>query len=233
MTAMYNVVELLRAGTPLSDAEREIHSLGACGILRDLHDELDALVAEAYGWPWPLTPTAMLERLVSLHDRRAEEEAAGTVHWLRPDFQRARFSRVSKTDAGAASDGGPEPSATVPLALEPWPTDAIGQITALRALATTAPVSAEEAMLRFAGARRDLVVRHLETLAILGELHAVGDGHYVAPAAVPPPVPAPLERTPKPPTVEVRDASAPVASNSKPSKARAAKSTPRRESGSS
>ena len=54
MTGMYNVVEKLRSGEALTTKERAIHEVAACGILRDMHDELDALVAEAYGWPWPM-----------------------------------------------------------------------------------------------------------------------------------------------------------------------------------
>jgi hypothetical protein len=37
ITGMYNVVEKLRTGEELSDAERQVHELAACGILRDLH----------------------------------------------------------------------------------------------------------------------------------------------------------------------------------------------------
>ncbi|MFO0759161.1 MAG: hypothetical protein U0359_21895 [Byssovorax sp.] len=57
----------------------------------------------------------------------------------------------------------------------------MGQITALRTLVAAGPLTVDEAATRFSGARRDLVARHLETLAILGELHALGDGHYAAP----------------------------------------------------
>lgn len=56
-------------------------------IPRDLHDELDALVAHAYGWPWPMPKEEILDRLVALHDARVVEEKAGKVRWLRPDYQ--------------------------------------------------------------------------------------------------------------------------------------------------
>lgn len=45
---MYNVVEKLRSGEPLTTKEREVHTLAACGVLRDVHDELDGAVSEAY-----------------------------------------------------------------------------------------------------------------------------------------------------------------------------------------
>src|SRR5690606_37645856 len=50
LTGMYNVLEKLRAGEPLSAKERAIHEQGLVSVLRQLHDDLDAAVLEAYGW---------------------------------------------------------------------------------------------------------------------------------------------------------------------------------------
>jgi hypothetical protein len=181
MTRMYNVISKLRTGDELTKAEREIHELAACGTLRDLHDELDRLVAEAYGWPWPEPPDAILARLVALHDSRVEEERAGNVRWLRPEYQIPRFGKGTEAETAAADDdAGSAGEALPPSARAPWPRDAIGQITALRALAMAVPVTVDEAAAHFDGAQRDLVVRHLETLAILGELHVADDGRYAA-----------------------------------------------------
>ena len=91
MTGVYNVVAKLRSGEPLEEAEQAVHDLAACGVLRDLHDELDALVAAAYGWSWPEDSAVVLERLVALHDDRVEEERRGIVRWLRPDYQQPLF----------------------------------------------------------------------------------------------------------------------------------------------
>lgn len=175
MTVMYNVVEKLRAGAELTKAEREVHRLAACATLRDLHDELDRLVAEAYGWPWPEPTANILDHLVELHDRRLEEERAGNVRWLRPDYQWARFA---KDETAAVSENAAEVVEQTPPA--PWPTDAVGQITALRTLTLAGPITVEEAASRFVGARRDLVERHLETLAILGEVMALEGKKYTA-----------------------------------------------------
>jgi hypothetical protein len=180
MTIMYNVVDRLRSGEALSKAEREVHELAACGTLRDLHDELDRLVAEAYGWTWPEPLAVILDRLVTLHDLRIEEERGGPVRWLRPDYQVARFGKMQTESDTTPTDEAGAPLA-VPLARVPWPGDAIGQITALRALTAARSVTVDEAASHFAGARRDLIERHLETLAILGEVHVVGDGLYAAP----------------------------------------------------
>ncbi|WP_374609154.1 class I SAM-dependent DNA methyltransferase, partial [Thermomonas sp.] len=50
LTGMYNVLEKLRSGEPLTAKERTIHEHGLVSVLRQLHDELDAAVLDAYGW---------------------------------------------------------------------------------------------------------------------------------------------------------------------------------------
>jgi hypothetical protein len=111
VTSMYNVLEKLRSGEPLTPKERTIHEQGLVSVLRQLHDDLDAAVLEAYGWSdlLPLLRVAhgndapaegqtreeakrafdeaVLERLVALNAERAAEEARGLVRWLRPEFQ--------------------------------------------------------------------------------------------------------------------------------------------------
>lgn len=177
-TALYNVVEKLRAGEPLTAKERALNETAACGVLRELHDALDETVAAAYGWMWPLTREEALERLVALHDARTAEEAAGKVRWLRPDFQRPRFEAPDGRQPGMplAAEGAPPAAA----GLLPWAADAVGQITAIRQLTAVTPVTVEEAVARFAGAPRAIVARHLETLAILGEVRVLEGGRYAA-----------------------------------------------------
>jgi hypothetical protein len=175
MTGMYNVVEKLRSGEALTPKERAIHEVAACGILRDMHDELDALVAEAYGWRWPIRKEEILERLVALHDERVAEEKRGVIRWLRPEYQVPRFAPGPAEELGL-----PEADsavAEVPVALVAWPATAVEQLAALQALVGRAPVTAEEAVAAFEGADRRLVGRHLETLAMLGEVREVG-GRY-------------------------------------------------------
>lgn len=185
---MYDVVEKLRRGTPLAEVERTIHELAACGVLRDLHDELDALVAEAYGWPWPLSREEILERLVALHDERVAEEAAGTIRWLRPDFQAPAAARVPaarEQELPLAAGGKPaarKRAKEAPAAAVPWPATAVDQIAALKALVARRPATPAEAATHFTGARRDLVTRHLETLELLGEVRATEAGRYAAAA---------------------------------------------------
>ncbi len=75
----------------LTPEEEDIKDKGLVLILKELHDKLDALVLEAYGWPADLGDEQILERLVALNQERAAEEKAGTIRWLRPDYQIPRF----------------------------------------------------------------------------------------------------------------------------------------------
>lgn len=84
---MYNVLEKLRAGEELTEKEKAIHDKGLVSVLKQLHDDLDAAVFAAYGWPATLTDAEILERLVALNAERAAEEKRGIIHWLRPEYQ--------------------------------------------------------------------------------------------------------------------------------------------------
>lgn len=87
ITEMYNVLEKLRSGEALSPKERKIHDDGLVSVLRQIHDDLDVAVFDAYGWPKSLTDEEILERLVALNAERAEEEKRGLIRWLRPEYQ--------------------------------------------------------------------------------------------------------------------------------------------------
>jgi hypothetical protein len=90
MTGLYNLVAPLRAGAVLSDEQEAAATRARARIIAKLHDDLDAAVAAAYGWPHPLPAAEIVARLVALNAARAAEEAGGLVRWLRPDFQMAR-----------------------------------------------------------------------------------------------------------------------------------------------
>ena len=55
LTGLYNVLEKLRAKEPLTTKEKLIHNKGLVSVLKQLHDDLDAAVFAAYGWPANLT----------------------------------------------------------------------------------------------------------------------------------------------------------------------------------
>ena len=87
LTGLYNVLEALREQRPLSAKEKLIHTQGLVGVLKELHDELDTAVLQAYGLSATADTDTILTHLVALNQQRAAEEAQGVVRWLRPEFQ--------------------------------------------------------------------------------------------------------------------------------------------------
>ncbi len=120
LTGMYNVLEKLRRGEPLNAKDKLLHEQALVSVLQSLHDELDAAVLAAYGWsdlgpvPWAdeaariAWTETLLERLVALNAQRAAEEAAGTVRWLRPEFQDPARRAATATPAPAPQQAGIE-----------------------------------------------------------------------------------------------------------------------------
>jgi hypothetical protein len=113
----------------LTPDEERIKEQGLILILKELHEKLDALVFQAYGWPQDLSDEEILARLVALNAERAAEEKRGIVHWLRPDYQEARFGRGADKQA-AAEEGAQESADLIVLDKEQkrsFPTSAIEQ----------------------------------------------------------------------------------------------------------
>lgn len=96
MTGLYNLRELHRSGVPLSPRQADEVRAARAVIVDQLHRQIDAAVAEAYGWgdDWTngaLSPAEIVARLVALNHQRAAGEKSGTIRWLRPDYQIPRF----------------------------------------------------------------------------------------------------------------------------------------------
>ncbi|MHB9001112.1 MAG: class I SAM-dependent DNA methyltransferase [Thermoanaerobaculia bacterium] len=169
ITGMYNVIEKLRSGEPLTAKEKKIHEDGLVSVLRQIHDDLDAAVFDAYGWPRDLTDEQILERLVALNAERAAEERRGVVRWLRPEFQNPAGAATQQaiasqlpSPAAEASDKTKEPPRT-------WPEELPQQIAAVRDfLARGAPVTTRHVVTAFKGAKRKNVESVLDSLAALG-----------------------------------------------------------------
>lgn len=87
LTAQYNLLERLRSGAPLTEKEKTQDQKALTTLLLELHQRLDTVVAEAYGWPGDLPGAEILARLVALNQARTAEEAQGRIRWLRPEFQ--------------------------------------------------------------------------------------------------------------------------------------------------
>lgn len=161
LTGLYNVLEKLRAGTSpdaLSPPDRRIFDDGLVLILKELHDQLDAAVAAAYGWPADLSDNEILTRLVALNRERAQEEARGQVRWLRPDYQIPRFG-TAQQKAELALEGGAMREAEVTPAEGPkpaYPRDDTAQTAAVMAALAAAPAPLDAASLaaRFRQGRR-------------------------------------------------------------------------------
>ncbi|WP_240539998.1 hypothetical protein [Salinarimonas soli] len=156
-------------------------------ILRELHDTIDRLTAEAYGWPADLSDEAILERLVALNAERAREEAAGHVRWLRPDYQIPRFAKGAAARTGQLDLGATV--VAIDRGLPVFPADRDEQPLAVEAALARAGQPLDAAALARAfrqGAGRGgkriepQIVRALDKLARYGRITALPDGRYAA-----------------------------------------------------
>jgi len=181
LTDMYNVLAKLRNGELLTAKEKTIHEQGLVSVLRQLHDELDSAVSEAYGWPTDLPDDEVLVRLVALNAERAREEAKGVVRWLRPEYQKPHGEQPGKQTGLELGEEGTAPSAVTTKAKAPWPKTLPEQVQAVRAALTGAagPVSAEVLARTFLRARTDKVAELLATLAAIGQAREVEPGSFV------------------------------------------------------
>jgi len=181
LTGLYNVLEKIRAGEKLTDKEKIIHDAGLVSVLKQLHDDLDAAVFAAYGWPATLTDAEILERLVALNAERAAEEKRGIVHWLRPEYQ-AKGQAEMILPAGhdkPAKKAKPKNAAPARAAKSAWPKKMAERVQAVEtalhhfgAAATTGDLAK-----LFKRAEPADVAEILETLVTLGRARKQG-GKY-------------------------------------------------------
>jgi hypothetical protein len=179
LTGMYNVLEKLRSWEALTAKEKVAHEQGLVAVLRQLHDELDAAVCEAYGWPVTLTDAQILERLAALNAERVAEEARGVIRWLRP-----------KRDAAPQLPIGDSPvtKAETPVAGPPvrvtWPKPLPEQIRLVRELLgrQAAPATAATLAEAITRGRVDRIEELLQTLVTLGHARDLGSGRYLGTA---------------------------------------------------
>jgi hypothetical protein len=162
---MYNARAKLYANEPLNAKEKQIHEAGLVSVLRQLHDDLDAAVFAAYGWPPTLTDAEILERPVALNAERAKEEASGVVRWLRPDYQNPGGTQSQQTALVVEDEPEVKPGKQRAGKLA-WPKTLSERVKAVStALANVAePVTATQMAKRFVRARAADVGEILETL---------------------------------------------------------------------
>jgi hypothetical protein len=177
LTKLYNVLEALREGRALTDAERDMHDRGLVTLIRQHHDTIDGLVAEAYGWPAALSDEEILTRLVALNKERAAEEARGLIRWLRPEYQAPDYKApVTQTlDLG-------ETAAALPDNVIPWPGSLPEQVSAVQSILTAAatPLAPQDVARAFKGKRASTVRPVLDALAGIGMARRLKDGRYAA-----------------------------------------------------
>jgi hypothetical protein len=135
ITGMYNLLEKLRAGTPFTDADREYNNKALVSTLKQIHDELDTAVLDAYGWQHDITDEQILERLVALNAERAEEERNGHIRWLRPEYQAPEQAQpIQVTIEGLGTE---EEAIVAPVEPQKFPTLPKEQLAAIRDLLRT------------------------------------------------------------------------------------------------
>jgi hypothetical protein len=204
LTGMYNVLEKLRAGTPLTAKDKTIHAQGLVSLLRELHDNLDRAVFAAYGWgdlaerlvglPGATTPLPdkpadqteaeeeLLRRLVALNAERAAEESRGRIRWLRPAYQNPGASLPEQTAADLHT---PVATAATPAAKvrkPAWPKGMREQIAAVRDTLGNQTLTLEDLSARFKDPAKTtpLIVEALGALEELGKVERANDGYRMA-----------------------------------------------------
>jgi hypothetical protein len=164
MTDLYNVLQKLRAGESLEEREQEVHEGGLVAVLKEIHDKLDAAVADAFGWPANMANDEILQRVVTLNAERIREEQNGTIRWLRPEYQRPQAVAV-QTGLGITAEQVP---AFVRAKKLEWPAGLSDQVQLVKDfLRGNQMLGVDEVASRFVRARRTRVQEILETLTRL------------------------------------------------------------------
>jgi hypothetical protein len=183
LTGLYNVLEKLKVGTALTPADEDVKQRGRVLILKELHEQIDAATAQAYGWPADLTDDQILERLVALNAERAREEAAGHVRWLRPDYQIPRFAKDAKAKTGELDLG--ETVVAIDKGKPNFPKNSVEHSLAVESvlIATGQALNAAELARSFKGGGKKIeqrVTQALTTLVRYGRATDLGNGRYLA-----------------------------------------------------
>ncbi|GAA4369381.1 class I SAM-dependent DNA methyltransferase [Hymenobacter saemangeumensis] len=184
LTDLYNVVEKLRAGQPLTAKDQTVNQQGLASVVLSLHQQLDAEVAAAYGWPPTLPEADILARLVALNHERAREEAGGLVRYLRPAYQDKSMSNEQLTMNNKLVS--PPKTEQLLIAhsslLIDFPKELAPQMQALRDVLQQAaqPLSAAQVAARFKRLKPEKVEPLLDTLVALALLRHTEEGYVAA-----------------------------------------------------
>jgi hypothetical protein len=183
MTDMYNVLGKIRSGEALTKQEKVVHEIGLVSVLRQIHEELDSAVLDAYGWPPELGEDEILRRLVELNSARIEEEKTGVIRWLRPEYQNPEGTRAATASQGALpiEPESPQVSSAVAGSKRPWPKTLPEQAQAVRAMLAEQPtgLTPEQLARVFLRANTQRVADMLKTLVSLGQARTLEGDRYV------------------------------------------------------
>ncbi|MEW4461480.1 DNA methyltransferase [Roseibium algicola] len=177
LTGLYNVLEkLYLPPSGLNNKDEDVCQRGRGLILKELHEELDELVFQAYGWPKTLSDQEILGRLVELNTARAADERRGFIRWLRPDYQIDKFGplahRADKVQTLAV--------ASEKRKKRPFPKKAADQAAEIRNLMLDAeePVSVMDLASRYSNSRKvaDDIQELLKARCALGEAESHDGG---------------------------------------------------------
>ncbi|MBE9009123.1 class I SAM-dependent DNA methyltransferase, partial [Pseudanabaenaceae cyanobacterium LEGE 13415] len=170
ITAMYNLLEKIRAGQELTENDRAFNQKALVSTLKQIHDDLDAAVFAAYGWSINITDDQILENLVTLNAQRAEEERNGLIRWLRPDYQAPNETHLQVNIEGISSMTAE--LVTTPVEQQKLPKAFKDQLAAVRDLLRTqgGEWSIEQITAQFKNATRQkqAILTCLESLEALG-----------------------------------------------------------------
>lgn len=143
ITGMYNLLEKLRKGEPFTDNDRDYNNKALVSTLKQIHDDLDRSVLEAYGWEdlngevgIEKVEEMILERLVTLNADRAAEERNGLIRWLRPEYQAPDTIIHAPALPGLLTE---EPTIVLPTEQKTWSKNPKDQLTSLQDLFHTHP----------------------------------------------------------------------------------------------
>jgi SAM-dependent methyltransferase len=179
MTGLYNVVEKLKAGKAVGEKDAAIYEAGLVSVLRQIHEELDAAVFEAYGWDQNLGDEQILGALVALNQSQALEERRGEVHWLRIDYQAPKDS-VPMPLQLQAEFAVADISAVKPV-FPKTPADQVGAVRLLL-IAEGKPIRAAELARKFKQGKRveNRVFELLQIMAAIGQAQTDNGSRYFA-----------------------------------------------------
>lgn len=202
LTNIYNVLEKIRTEEALSSKDKIIYQQGLISLLRELHDQLDTAVFEAYGWsdlagalvgrPGATTvllnktevqaeaEEELLSRLAYLNAERASEENRGYIRWLRPEYQSANRS-IDEQDSeemaavNVVSDLKSAISNILPAGKLAWPKQMRDQVAVIRQTLSQGTVSANVLAGQFKRSPKAAVLSVLEALEELGMVQIEND----------------------------------------------------------